>query len=71
MTLLLNISAMKLDETDGELKQLKEIYNELKKQHDVDEKKIEKISQILDRLKRVYIGYLFHSNFFLGWVVYV
>lgn len=61
-------SAMKLDETDGELKQLKEIYNELKKQHDVDEKKIEKISQILDRLKRVYIGYSFHSNFFLGWV---
>ena len=61
-------SAIKIGETEGEVKQLKETYLQLRKQNAIEEKKIEGITQVLGRLRAKCKSYGFHANFFLAWI---
>jgi len=62
------LSALKLGETAEELKELKEVYTQIKDQHDTDEKKIAISTKILDKLQRFYIKFPHDHNYFLAWV---
>eukprot|EP01022_Parablepharisma_sp_SALTPOND_P013476 TRINITY_DN1805_c0_g1_i1.p1 TRINITY_DN1805_c0_g1~~TRINITY_DN1805_c0_g1_i1.p1 ORF type:complete len:1585 (-),score=213.01 TRINITY_DN1805_c0_g1_i1:7673-12427(-) len=61
------LSAIKLDEADAESRQLKEMINQVRSQHGIDEKRTERAISILYRLKKFYIRHGFHNNFFLAW----
>eukprot|EP01022_Parablepharisma_sp_SALTPOND_P011291 TRINITY_DN1469_c0_g1_i1.p1 TRINITY_DN1469_c0_g1~~TRINITY_DN1469_c0_g1_i1.p1 ORF type:complete len:1791 (-),score=193.28 TRINITY_DN1469_c0_g1_i1:948-6320(-) len=61
------LSTLKLGEATEDLKQLRDTYNEVRNQHSMDERKIEMVTSILDRLQRFYIKFKYNHNFFLAW----